>query len=369
MRILILNWRDTKNPRAGGAEQLTHEVAKRWVAAGHTVTQFSEQFEGSVPEETVDGVRVVRRGRWWSVHFWAMIYYFSRFRPDTDVIIDEVHWYPFFSMLYAPKKIVLLVCEVARPLFFRLFPYPIALMGRVLEKIYVFLYRSAPVLAISNSTKDALLDEGFNPGQITVIPMGLSLPKHIKHYPKSSHLTVIVVGRLHVFKGIADAIDAFSRVQERVSNAQLWIVGSDSEGYQRELEKRVDGFGIRGNVTFFGRVSERKKFELLGRAHILLMPSLHEGWGLVVAEAASQGTPAVGYHTAGVKDVIIDGETGVLVSAGKPEELAVETLSLWHDKNRYKRFQDAGKKRTLSMSWDDTAHVALSVLAKTHEKN
>lgn len=367
MNILILNWRDIKNPRAGGAELLTHEMAKRWVTAGQTVVLFCERFDGSEREEINDGVIIIRRGRWWSVHCLAMIYYLQHPR-STDIIIDEAHWFPFFSVLYAQKKTVLLVCEVAKTLFFRLFPFPIATLGRLLEKLYMFLYRNVPVLAISPSTKESLVAEGILPGSISVIPMGLTLPKRSKRFIKDSRFTLIVVGRLHVLKGIAEAIEAFAHIQEGVPDAQLWIVGGDSDGYQRELKRRVDDLGITSRVRFFGRVAEEKKFELLARAHILLMPSAYEGWGLVVVEAASQGTPAIGYRTAGVQDVIIDGKTGILVEPGKPEALSRETLKLWNDKNRYRRFQDAAKKRTLSMSWDDTARVALSVLRKTYEK-
>lgn len=368
MRILILNWRDIQNPRAGGAELLTHEMAKRWVTAGHTVVLFCERFDGSEREEIADGVIIIRRGRWWSVHCLAMIYYLQYFR-STDVIIDEAHWFPFFSVLYAQKKTVLLVCEVAKTLFFRLFPFPIATLGRLLEKLYMFLYRKVPVLAISQSTKEALVAEGILPGSISVIPMGLTLPKRSKRFIKDSRFTLIVVGRIHVLKGIADAIEAFAHIQEGVPDAQLWIVGGDSDGYQRKLKRRVDDFGIVDRVRFFGRVAEEKKFELLARAHILLMPSSYEGWGLVVAEAASQGTPAIGYRTAGVQDVIVHDITGVLVPAGRPEELAAETLKLWKDGVRYKRYQQGGKKRAASMNWDDTARVALSVLRKTYEKH
>lgn len=368
MHILILNWRDIRNPRAGGAELLTHEMAKRWVFAGHSVTIFSERSLGAASEEVIDGVTVIRRGRWWSVHFLATMYYFFCFRTSTDVIIDEVHWYPFFSILYAPRKTVLLVCEVADRLFFRLLPYPIALVARCIEKIYVFLYRRAPILAISDSTKTALLREGFDPTEITLIPMGLSLPKQSKKYSKASQLTIIVVARLQVFKGITDAIAALAGIQAHEPTARLWIVGSDSEGYQSELERLTRELQVGAGVKFFGRVSEEKKFELLAKAHILLMPSVHEGWGLVVVEAASQGTPAIGYRTAGVQDVIVHDTTGVLVPAGQPKELAAETLKLWKDGVRYKRYQQAGKKRAASMNWDATAHVALSVLHKTYEK-
>ncbi|MDP1721703.1 MAG: glycosyltransferase family 4 protein [Candidatus Gottesmanbacteria bacterium] len=368
MHILILNWRDIKNPRAGGAELLTHEIAKRWVAHGHTVTLFSEQYNGAVSDEILDGVNIIRRGVWWSVHLYAMFYYIFRFRKTVDIIVDEVHWYPFFSIFYARHKTVLLVCEVAGSLFFRLLPYPFALLARFIEKIYVLLYRSSPVLAISQSTRAALLREGFDPARITVLPMGVTLPKVATRYPKATTLTMIVVARLQKFKGIADAISAFSRIQAIIPFANLWIVGGDSEGYQKDLERIAKNLGVYGRVKFFGRVTDAKKFELLARAHILLMPSVHEGWGLVVPEAASQGTPAIGYRTAGVQDVIVDGKTGILVGAGYPEKLAEETLNLWGDQPRYRRYQAAGVKRVASMNWDDTARVAFLVLRQTHEK-
>jgi len=61
MKILILNWRDIKNPLSGGAEILTHELSKRLVAEGHVVIQFSSRFDGSKEEEVIDGVRIIRK--------------------------------------------------------------------------------------------------------------------------------------------------------------------------------------------------------------------------------------------------------------------------------------------------------------------
>ncbi len=71
MKILILNWRDIKNPNGGGAEILTHELAKGWVKSGHNVTQFSSSFKGSKPQEIIDKVKFARKGSWWNVHIFA----------------------------------------------------------------------------------------------------------------------------------------------------------------------------------------------------------------------------------------------------------------------------------------------------------
>ena len=148
MKILILNWRDIKNPSGGGAEILTHELAKGFIKSNHKVIQFSSSFKNSKPQEAIDKVQIIRKGNWWNVHIFAFFYYLKNHK-DIDIIIDEVHWFPFFAAVYASKKTIALTCEVANKLFFTLFPYPIALLFRGLEKIYLSLYKDTPTMTIS----------------------------------------------------------------------------------------------------------------------------------------------------------------------------------------------------------------------------
>jgi len=95
MHILILNWRDIKNPWAGGAEVVTHEHAKRWVKAGLKVTQFSSMFKGAKKEENVDGVNIIRGGGPYTVYYSAYKHYNSYFKGKFDLVIDEVNTIPF----------------------------------------------------------------------------------------------------------------------------------------------------------------------------------------------------------------------------------------------------------------------------------
>ena len=75
MDILLLNWKDVKNPTVGGAEIIAFEFARRLVNDGHTVTFFSRSFPGGASEEHIDGVRILRRGGLISVFFHAFYYY------------------------------------------------------------------------------------------------------------------------------------------------------------------------------------------------------------------------------------------------------------------------------------------------------
>lgn len=361
MHILILNWRDTKNPNAGGAEVLTHEMAKRWVVNGHKVTEISARFPGCSPEETIDGVTIVRLGTWWSVHLLTAFYYLRNLSASVDVILDEVHWFPFFSILYGGKKTVLLVCEVANGLFFHFFPYPLALIGRMIEKFYLFLYRSVPTLAISPSTKHDLVGEGIDQSHITVLPMGLTVPKRYRNLPKDKKPTLLFIARLTKAKGVEDAIETLRFVRKK-ADVHLWIAGSGSDGYVEEVKEKIKAYGLVDSVQWWGYVDEQLKFKLMQRAHLLIVPSVKEGWGLTVPEAGWFGTPAVGYDVGGLRDVIQHEKTGLLTKPNA-SDMSSQIVRLLRDKNRYLRFCRQAQVLAKTYSWGLTADRALSVLS------
>jgi glycosyltransferase involved in cell wall biosynthesis len=363
LRILILNWRDPKHPSSGGAELLTHEIARRWARLGHQVTWFGSSFEGAKQFEKIDGVYFIRKGRWWSVHLFAFFYYQTSLKNKTDYIIDEVHWFPFFSALYAPSKTTALICEVANKLFYRIFPYPIALAWRSIEKFYLLLYKNVPAMVISPSTKKDLLKEGHISKNITVLPMGLTIPKGLKLQPKEKKPTIISLGRINKQKGIMDIIEAFHHIHQRFPECKFWIVGSGDPDYVAEVKQKVDEYNLTSATTFFGFVSDEKKYELLARAHLLIGASLQEGWGLTIPEAGLVKTPAVVYKTQGVQDVILHKKDGLLVKT-TPKALAEGILSLVKDKAEYRKMQNEVYKKSSNYSWDDTAEVAMQTILR-----
>lgn len=370
MRILILNWRDIKNPKSGGAEILTHEIAKRWVRLGNSVTLFSSYFKGAKKEETVNGVKIIREGcpdarfLFSSVHFLAFKYYLKN-KNKVDVVVDEVHGLPFFTPWYVGKKKVVLICEVASNLWIKMFGPFFGSIGRVIEWAYLrFIYKDVPYLTISDSTKEELMKEGVKERNITVLPMGITLPKKIKKMEKEKDPTLIFVGRLTKSKGIEDAIKAFEKVLKMNLNAKLWIVGSGEKDYIDKLKQMAKKFNVLEKISFWGFVDNEKKFELMGRAHVLLAPSMKEGWGLTVPEAGMVGTPAIGYNVPGLKDVIKNGEVGYLTIRNNPMELSILINKILRNKSEYQKLSKTAKKVSLSYNWNDTARVALSILKK-----
>jgi len=366
VNILILNWRDIKNPKSGGAEILTHELARRWVSAGNNVTLFSSEFPGCKKQEDLDGVEIIRAGYpdarflFSSVHFSAYRYYKKKFKKKFEVVIDEVHGLPFFTPLYVNEKKVVLICEVAGKLWTEMFGL-LGNVGRLIEQFYLKIYKDLPFLTISSSTKEELVKEGVREENITVLPMGITVPSNLKKYKKEATPTLIFVGRLSKPKGIKDAIKALEMIARKIPKIRLWIVGRGDEGYVNYLKTLAKKLNIEDRVTFFGFVSEEKKFELIGRAHVLLAPSIKEGWGLTVPEAAFVGTPTIVYNSPGLRDILKDSQFKIITKSNTPSGLTEEVIKLFQDKEFFRKLKKE-KLNVRESNWDRTAELALKIL-------
>jgi glycosyltransferase involved in cell wall biosynthesis len=116
------------------------------------------------------------------------------------------------------------------------------------------------------------------------------------------------------------------------------------------------------DVTFFGHISNEKKYELLSRAHLILVPAVREGWGLVVTEANAMGTPAIGYDVHGLRDSIRDGETGITIKEKSPEAMAKEAISLLRDSARLSKYSRIALEFSKQFSWDEAVNSFQKVL-------
>lgn len=368
MNILILNWRDIKNPESGGAEVLTHEVARRWVLWGHQVTQLSACFPGSKQREILDGIEIIRRG--WGVirsfripvHVAAYFWYQHHGR-DFDVVIDEIHGIPFFSPLYVKQPIVALICEVAKELWDIVFPLPINSIGHFVENNYFRFYKHIPFLTISPSTQRELAAIGISSSRITILPMGITIP-HLSIIPKKEHRpTIIYVGRITKAKGVEDAIIIADSVRKDVPAVQLWIIGQGDAAYVAFIRNLINRKRLNSVVRLLGFVSEEDKFTYLARAHLLIAPSYKEGWGLTVPEAGSVGTPAVAYNIAGFRDILRPHCGGILV-ARNTTAMSTQVIKLLRGRHgsHYQQFQREAKNSARAYNWDDTARCAFRIL-------
>lgn len=374
MNILIFSWRGPGHPHAGGAEVATHEDAKGWVKKGHNVTLFTSDYPGSKDEEIIDGVRIIRSGsQIFGVHIEACQWYIKGKHLKYDLVIDQFHGIPFFTPLYIKEKKLAFIHEVTKevwglnpwPAPFNLIP---AFFGTLLEPyLFKIFYRNIPFMTGAESTKKDLIDWGIPQENISVISYGVSVPK-VKIFPKEEKNTLIFLGALSKDKGIEDALKIFSIVSGLDNDFSFWVVGKGEDHYTQKLKLLAIKLGIDKRVKFWGYVSQQKKFELLGRAHLLVNPSVREGWGLVVIEAASVGTPSVGYNVVGLKDSILNDKTGILCDPN-PVDSSKAILSLLGDKKKYNSFRKNCLKWSNKFSWERSSKESLELIGKIVESD
>jgi glycosyltransferase involved in cell wall biosynthesis len=328
---------------------------------GHTIEWFSASFPGAAAEEDLDGIRLVRAGRQWTVHWHAFQRYRGRLRGRFDVVIDEVNTMPFFTPFWAAIPTLMLIFQLAREVWWYESPVPINAVGYAIEPMYLRGYHHTPVLTISRSTEQDLRRLGFK-GPITVIPIGIEKVASPSQ-PKADTSTFLYVGRLAPSKRIGHMVQAVAQFRKATGVGTLWLVGSGSERYRQSLAKLARRLNVVESVVFFGRVSPQEKLRLMTEAHVLLMTSVREGWGLVVTEANACGTPAIVYDVPGLRDSVRNGETGLVVPP-RPEELTAAMIRLTSDPELYGRLSIEGNRWSSTFSNDEPAKQVSQALVR-----
>jgi len=156
-------------------------------------------------------------------------------------------------------------------------------------------------------------------------------------------LVALFAGRLAEDKGISYLIDAWRHVETKGPAHQWCLIIAGEE--LRQGEYRPRGERELRTVRFVGKVPDIRP--LLQAADVLIHPSLSEGLSNVVLEAMATGLPVVGTRTAGLKEQVVDGVTGVLVSTRDAEALAEAVGALLGNGERRVRLGAAGRDRAV----------------------
>jgi glycosyltransferase involved in cell wall biosynthesis len=167
-------------------------------------------------------------------------------------------------------------------------------------------------------------------------------------------LRVIGIGRLLALKGFHLALAALADPTLRDRQWEYWVVGDGPE--RDRLERLARELRIAEKVRFFGRVSLRQVYELLGQAHVLLHPSMHESGGMVCLEAMAAGRPVICLD-AGGPSLLVHQSCGVKIPLLDPgrtiEALAAAISSFISNPALAERMGRAGRRRAAKhYNWD-----------------
>ena len=218
---------------------------------------------------------------------------------------------------------------------------------------YRFTYNSLADMIVVNSlaTKNTLLKSAswLVDKKIKVVYHGIDYQKYssgntinLRNQLGILPEEVIIgfVGRLSVQKGIKYMLDAFRLVVEKLKNVHLVIAGTgELEGLVKDfisefnLEKRIHLLGFRNDIP-----------DIMRTFDIFLLPSLWEGFGIVLIEAMAAGKPVIATKTSSIPEIVADGKSGILVSPEDAESISDALLRLISAHEIRIKFGETGRK-------------------------
>jgi len=366
MKILVVEFRDLRHPQAGGAEVVLHEVFRRIAAAGHCIDYLCCRPPGGPAEEHIDRIRFLRRGPQSVFNYTAAAVYARELRSrGYDAVVEGIDKIPFFlPLLERRAPIVGLVPHLFGESIFREASWPVAGYVWLMERPIPAVYRSSLFSVLSESTRNDLVARGVASDRIRVIHPGLDrgIYRAPPEKPPRVRPTLLYVGRIKRYKGIEVAIDAVARLASRWPDLRLEIVGEGD--HQPALRRRVQRMGLTDRVLFAGRISESDKVVRMQAADALLYPSPKEGWGLSVLEANGCGTVAIVSDSPGLREAVVDGQTGFLVPHGAAAVLADRIARLLSDDSLHARLRAGALEWASRFTWDRAADQTLALLTE-----
>lgn len=361
MKILWITWKDMEHPEAGGAEVVCYELCKRLVQDGHSVTMLTTDYAGAKPQSALAGVSVIRIGSSRYTHpFQALWYYIRHLRNKFDVVIEEVNGgAPYFTSWFGRKSPrYMLYHQLARINWKYEIPAPFSYLGYyVLVPLAtrVASWAGAPLITVSESSKQELARYGFNAATTKVISEGIQISPlaQIGSVAKYAEPTILSHGSMRAMKRTIDQIKAFEVAKKQIPNLKMKISGSSKGTYGQKVMRYIASSPYKNDIEYLGRTTDEQKIELMQKCHAILVTSIEEGWGLIVTEANSQGTPAIVYDVAGLRDSVKHGTTG-LVTAENPVGLADGIVVLLANAQAYESMRHNGWQWSKDITFDQS---------------
>jgi glycosyltransferase involved in cell wall biosynthesis len=371
VKILWLSWKDRGHPQWGGAEVLTHELRKRFTAEGHDVTLLTSGYAGAPKHENLDGITIMRVGKNRYTHpFKVIAHYNLRLRNKFDAVIEEVNAAPYFSvMTERAAKRFLFYHHLEREVWLHEMPPPFNLLAyHVAEPLATrLLARSgAELITVSESTRQEMTGYGFRPERTHVISEGIELRPidNLEEAHKFSRPTVLSLGGIRAMKRTLDQVKAFELAKSFVPDLQLKIAGDAGGSYGQKVLEYIARSRYADDIDYLGKIDAKDKPRLMRSCHLITVTSIKEGWGLIVTEAASQGTPAVVYDVPGLRDSVRHNQTG-LVTKSEPLFLARAIAELLRSPEEYQRLRRAAWEWSKTITFDQSYKDLKTALGMT----
>ena len=355
MHVLILTDRDWTHPQAGGTGAHLDALVPRWLQWGHRVTILTGAHAKAPSLERSGNLTIYRKGSRSTVFPFAILRRLTGKLPRADVTLEIINGVCWLAPLWGLGPRVSLVHHVHR----RMYVDEMGPKGRIaaflLETLpLLMIYRRSSFLTVSEATKSELVEAHALPNSaVKVVYPGID-STNFTPLRKGPAPTMLYLGRLKAYKRIELLFDVLAALPD----LSLDIVGDGDHG--AKLREIALMRGLDDRVRFHGFVDDETRRKKLAEAWLAVTASNTEGWSLSTIEAAASGTPTVAFPVGGLKESIVNGETGIHVDSLDQFIAAVDLIV--SDEELRTRLSVQARARAMTLSWDKAARETLAAL-------
>ncbi len=216
------------------------------------------------------------------------------------------------------------------------------------------------IMTLSDFSYQSFVKHGIDARKIVKVPCGVDgdlFFKPTKFGQKDKKFRVIFVGLINLRKGVQYLIEAWNSLNLPQNSTELILVGN----IQKDMQKIISKLKISPNIKFLGSCDRLTLKNLYYSSDLFVLPSLEDGFGMVVGEAMASGLPVVCSKSAGVSEIIQDSVHGFLVDSKNAQILGEKILWCFQNPDACKEMGVWGKQHILDFSWDSYGRKVIDV--------
>lgn len=157
-------------------------------------------------------------------------------------------------------------------------------------------------------------------------------------------------------------VKAFEIAKRSMPDLELIVAGDATGPYGQKVMRMFETSPYKSSIRYEGKVSKERKIELMQKSHVIAVTSIKEGWGLIVTEANSQGTPAIVYNVDGLRDAVKNNETGLVCDQNTLENLSEKIVQLLQNQKLYESLGEDSWKWSKGINFDAGYRQLLDII-------
>ena len=356
----------------GGVETRAFYIAKE-LARNHNVTVICSWRKGEPRKQEIFGINVLRCGRHHKYTskgaiFSRLSFALSAYKEAAKIkdadLIEGSNFISYIPANRAARKLAVPAVATYHEIWvgewIKNKGFITGVFGSIWERIALKL-KWDKIISVSNFTKRKIVRQGIHENKVVVINNGVDLKEYEKLKAKKFNKpTICYLGRLTPKKRVTDLINALAIIKNKIPDIQCKISGDGQE--RAKIENLIKKLDLEKNVELLGYVKNHDELmRMLKSSHILCLPSILEGFGIVIVEAMACGVPYICSDIEVLKEITENGKGGFLFKKENFEDLAEKMLHLLSDKKLYEKKVREGKEMSKKYEWKNIAKKVESV--------